>query len=228
MSSDATMSESLFSGENDRDLEAEVRSLLVQLASQVQNRSIENGRRTRIALLSIDRVTRTVTMTEGPEDLDSVFQEIWGKSGVSPASKESIEALSRVKVTEEDADCVICLEEFEVGGEATEMPCKHRFHSACIEKWLGIHGSCPICRFVMPVEEVGDKNNNGGDGEPVATLVVYIRNIRNISRRRGRDSMDEDSNSGPDSGDSNQDSQEENDDVAVAVDNSSEIEDMEA
>ena len=38
-----------------------------------------------------------------------------------PATKASIEAMLRVVVTEEGTDCSICLEDYEVGGEAREM-----------------------------------------------------------------------------------------------------------
>ena len=31
------------------------------------------------------------------------------------------------------------------------MPCKHRFHSACIKNWLQIRRLCPLCRFIMPL-----------------------------------------------------------------------------
>ena len=70
-----------------------------------------------------------------------------------PVTKASIEAMPRIVVTEEDIDCSICLEDNEDGGEAREMPCMYKFHSGCIEKWFGIHGSFPICRFLIPVEE---------------------------------------------------------------------------
>ncbi|KAI5341200.1 PREDICTED: E3 [Prunus dulcis] len=66
------------------------------------------------------------------------------------ASKASIDAMPRVTVTSQGAECSICLEGLEVGAEAREMPCKHRFHSLCIELWLGRRGSCPLCRFSMP------------------------------------------------------------------------------
>ena len=33
------------------------------------------------------------------------------------------------------------------------IACKHKFHSSCIESWLKVKGSCPICQFGMPVVE---------------------------------------------------------------------------
>ncbi|KAE8704978.1 putative Ribosomal protein L34e superfamily protein [Hibiscus syriacus] len=84
------------------------------------------------------------------------------KLGPAPASKASIEAMPRIKVKESGGDCSICLEEFEVDEEAREMPCKHVFHSGCIEKWLQIHGSCPVCRFLMPAKTVETEEGDGG------------------------------------------------------------------
>ncbi|CAK7348568.1 unnamed protein product [Dovyalis caffra] len=69
-----------------------------------------------------------------------------------PASKEAIDAMPRITVEEAGNDCAICLNEIGIGSELREMPCKHSFHSGCIEHWLGIHGSCPVCRFLMPVD----------------------------------------------------------------------------
>ncbi|KAL3631171.1 E3 ubiquitin-protein ligase mpsr1 [Castilleja foliolosa] len=44
------------------------------------------------------------------------------------------------------------------------MPCHHRFCGGCIEKWLRAHGSCPVCRYEMPVEE-DEKAGNEEGGE---------------------------------------------------------------
>ncbi|XP_072972697.1 E3 ubiquitin-protein ligase MPSR1-like [Typha angustifolia] len=90
-----------------------------------------------------------------------------GTGGLPPASKASIEALKVVDIGEgEEAECAICLEGFgHECGVVKEMPCKHRFHGNCIEKWLGLHGSCPICRYEMPVEEGEGKKEVEGEGE---------------------------------------------------------------
>ncbi|XP_052200111.1 E3 ubiquitin-protein ligase SIRP1-like [Diospyros lotus] len=99
--------------------------------------------------------------------------------GTPPAQKEAVEAMPTVKV-EENLQCSVCLDDFEIGSEAKEMPCKHKFHCGCIIPWLEIHSSCPVCRHQLPADEskldsdgfrnnsnggsndTGESNNNGG------------------------------------------------------------------
>ncbi|KAF9198994.1 E3 ubiquitin-protein ligase rnf13 [Haplosporangium sp. Z 27] len=43
--------------------------------------------------------------------------------------------------------CAICLEEYEVGEQLRELPCKHIFHTQCIDPWFkDIHSICPVCK----------------------------------------------------------------------------------
>jgi len=72
--------------------------------------------------------------------------------GTPPAQKEAIEALPTVTV-KEPLQCSVCLDDFEIGAEAREMPCKHKFHSGCILPWLELHSSCPVCRHQLPADE---------------------------------------------------------------------------
>ncbi|KAF6146429.1 hypothetical protein GIB67_037729 [Kingdonia uniflora] len=78
--------------------------------------------------------------------------------GTPPAHKDSVEAMPTVKV-HESLQCSVCLEDFEIGGEAKEMPCNHKFHNVCILSWLDLHSSCPVCRFQMPVEDESSSGN---------------------------------------------------------------------
>ncbi|GAB2271663.1 hypothetical protein Dimus_006493 [Dionaea muscipula] len=47
----------------------------------------------------------------------------------------------------EDAECCVCLSSYDDGTVLRELPCRHHFHSACIDKWLYINASCPLCKF---------------------------------------------------------------------------------
>uniref|UniRef100_A0A2C9UMP3 RING-type E3 ubiquitin transferase n=1 Tax=Manihot esculenta TaxID=3983 RepID=A0A2C9UMP3_MANES len=108
-------------------------------------------------IILINPFTQGMVMIEGAGDLGSLLRELATKNGQPPASKAFIEALPSVEISEigdHDCECVICLKEWELGGLAKEMLCNHRFHAHCIKKWLGIHGSCPVCRYKMPVDEV--------------------------------------------------------------------------
>ncbi|CAN6303045.1 unnamed protein product [Urochloa humidicola] len=75
------------------------------------------------------------------------------RSGTPPAKKEAVDALPTVNI-KEVLGCSVCLEDFEMGAEAKQMPCQHKFHSHCILPWLELHSSCPICRFQLPTEEM--------------------------------------------------------------------------
>ncbi|KAL4197864.1 hypothetical protein AMTRI_Chr04g190420 [Amborella trichopoda] len=87
-----------------------------------------------------------------------------GKYGSPPASKASVEGMTTRGISESGLVCSICLEDFEVGVEAKEMPCLHKYHSECILPWLKLHSTCPVCRFQMPAEE-RDKGTSGVEGE---------------------------------------------------------------
>uniref|UniRef100_A0A0D3CKL6 RING-type E3 ubiquitin transferase n=2 Tax=Brassica oleracea var. oleracea TaxID=109376 RepID=A0A0D3CKL6_BRAOL len=70
--------------------------------------------------------------------------------GTPPATKEAVESLETVMVEEGLVQCTVCLDDFEIGVEAKEMPCKHKFHSECLLPWLELHSSCPVCRYLLP------------------------------------------------------------------------------
>ena len=80
--------------------------------------------------------------------------------GTPPAQKEAIEALPTVTI-KDNLQCSVCLDDFEMGAEAKQMPCKHKFHSGCILPWLELHSSCPVCRFQLPADETKRDSDDG-------------------------------------------------------------------
>ncbi|RCV45006.1 hypothetical protein SEVIR_9G423300v4 [Setaria viridis] len=82
------------------------------------------------------------------------------RQGTPPARKEAVAALPMVRAREAFT-CPVCLDEVAAGGEAREMPCKHRFHDPCIVPWLEMHSSCPVCRHQLPAEEPAEPAGGG-------------------------------------------------------------------
>jgi len=71
------------------------------------------------------------------------------------ASQAAIKGLTTRKFVASEGDiesegaqrCVICLRDYEVDDEIKTLPCKHEFHSECVDPWLGEHNrTCPTCR----------------------------------------------------------------------------------
>lgn len=44
------------------------------------------------------------------------------------------------------AECCVCCEPFGPDLAIKRTPCQHVFHEACLEKWLKVTVSCPVCR----------------------------------------------------------------------------------
>ena len=61
------------------------------------------------------------------------------------ASKEFIETLPHVTASEESC-CCICMDKIQFQENITILPCTHKYHSPCVDGWLLIKPSCPICK----------------------------------------------------------------------------------
>ncbi|KAF9179743.1 hypothetical protein BGZ50_006707 [Haplosporangium sp. Z 11] len=64
----------------------------------------------------------------------------------SPIGARIVDAAKKQRKRRYDP-CAICLEEYEVGDKLRELPCKHFFHSHCIDPWFkDVHSVCPVCK----------------------------------------------------------------------------------
>nr|XP_043613646.1 E3 ubiquitin-protein ligase SIRP1-like [Erigeron canadensis] len=96
--------------------------------------------------------------------------------GTPPAQKQAVEAMLTVIIEEDSVQCAVCLEDVEVGNEAKEMPCKHRFHGYCILPWLELHSSCPVCRYQLPPS---DDSKHEPERESSLSLTVNSSSLTN-------------------------------------------------
>ncbi|XP_062156868.1 RING-H2 finger protein ATL66 [Alnus glutinosa] len=66
----------------------------------------------------------------------------------------------------EQAECCICLGVFEDGDKVKVLPlCRHCYHPECVDRWLSVHSSCPLCRGSLRI-------NNTPVGSAIPHIVV--------------------------------------------------------
>ncbi|KAJ2727024.1 hypothetical protein GGI07_000141 [Coemansia sp. Benny D115] len=90
----------------------------------------------------------------GQNSLDDIITRIMeqntGTNAPPPASEDQILKLPKRLITEDEVarhiECGICMEEYKVAEEVLELPCAHFYHRECIDHWLKMNGTCPICR----------------------------------------------------------------------------------
>lgn len=101
------------------------------------------------------------------------------RQGPPPVPERGINAIPTVKIEsknlKENSHCPVCQEEFEIGGEARELPCKHIYHSDCIVPWLRLHNSCPICRQEVPVASGDECSEDEGGGGRLRRCLRWSR-----------------------------------------------------
>ncbi|KAG7397916.1 Kinesin- protein 12 [Phytophthora boehmeriae] len=94
--------------------------------------------------------------------INQLMQNDPNRHGAPPASKEVVEKLPKVKITQSEVDnsaeCPVCKDSFVVDDEVHRLPCDHSFHPDCILPWLKQHNSCPLCRFELPTDDLDYEN----------------------------------------------------------------------
>ncbi|EDR30211.1 hypothetical protein, conserved [Entamoeba dispar SAW760] len=52
-------------------------------------------------------------------------------------------------------ECPICMEPFHENESMKLLPCKHYFHSSCIDEWIRCHSFCPLCKVPFHLNTFG-------------------------------------------------------------------------
>ena len=50
------------------------------------------------------------------------------------------------ELSENETECIICMEEFKKDDDGIYLPCQHLFHKDCLYEWFKIKDFCPICK----------------------------------------------------------------------------------
>jgi len=130
------------------------------------------------SILSIINSLLGASSENEESDMESILQYLLAndpnKYGNPPTSKNAIEQLERIEVSDEDLlllkrnnsiDCSVCKDDFVLKTALIKLPCNHYFHEDCLNPWLLQRNSCPTCRFELPTDDLdyeakkNDRNN---------------------------------------------------------------------
>lgn len=86
------------------------------------------------------------------------------------------------KVTNFDSTCSICLAEYTNGEVLSRLPCGHVYHTGCVNQWLQLHVSCPLCK-----QNIQQLLGVPSDLRRESVSVAQNNSVINISNTNGRD-----------------------------------------
>ena len=102
----------------------------------------------------------------GPDGMQNILDRLLSEAGQDQApaglDEQTINRISTYELSTRQvnrlkddncADCAICMAEFQTGSLVKKLPpCGHVFHCDCIDSWLRVRKTCPICRAEVHVE----------------------------------------------------------------------------
>ncbi|KAA3486029.1 E3 ubiquitin-protein ligase isoform X1 [Gossypium australe] len=104
-----------------------------------------------------------------------------GKDVNSGASEGGVVAAGTEKeriISGEDAVCCICLAKYTNNEELRELPCSHFMHKECVDKWLKINASCPLCK-----NDIGENVLDAISGTSTASILSSLSGAHDNQRR---------------------------------------------
>lgn len=121
---------------------------------QSENTGVSRGQHLRLprSRLHLALMQRDFTA----DDYEMLQQLDEGVTNISQgASEGELRRLPIHRVTQSDQavstavskSCSICLADFQINDAVKSLPCLHRFHEKCIDKWLRDKAICPVCKF---------------------------------------------------------------------------------
>ncbi|KAJ3286640.1 hypothetical protein HDU79_006315 [Rhizoclosmatium sp. JEL0117] len=109
----------------------------------------------------------------GQAGMDDIITQLMDQANQSNGpphlTDAQIAALPRATVKPKDLgdhpECPVCQDDFaEDGEEVVKLECVHHFHPACIESWLKLNATCPVCRKSVAVGNTSGTENTTSSG----------------------------------------------------------------
>ncbi|ESW29874.1 hypothetical protein PHAVU_002G105800 [Phaseolus vulgaris] len=104
----------------------------------------------------VSLVTNLIGLAEGQRNNDAPLPSymILLQSNKQQPSESAAAAAAAASNFNEDCWCCVCLSRLKARDEIRVLPCSHKFHKICVNRWLkGHHKTCPLCRFSLGAED---------------------------------------------------------------------------
>lgn len=109
----------------------------------------------------VSLVFNLIGIAEGPSNMDAPLPYLLSNTIVpqkmikQQSSESATSASSNLMENGEGVGwCCVCLSRLKDKDEIRVLPCLHKFHKICVNRWLkGHHKTCPLCRFSIGAHE---------------------------------------------------------------------------
>ena len=126
------------------------KSLLVSLLNE--NESIKEKIEEEIALRAVEQqIIDEICPNPDKMSYEQLLELEEGLGNVNKGlTKDKInkipEKLFRKALFDDNSQCIICMEGFNENELVKQLPCRHIFHTDCINHWLCQQKNCPFCK----------------------------------------------------------------------------------
>ena len=144
-----------------------------------------------IIKLLLDPLKNEYRMESKSKQAKKIQKLVRGYLNKKKKSAKKMQALVRGHLTRKKNICGICLENKDKNGKLVKKTkCGHLFHQSCLNRWLSINNTCPICRVDLTESQStrnSRRNNNTNNSRSQAmNRMIHQGAIINHNRRVAR------------------------------------------
>eukprot|EP00440_Ansanella_granifera_P011419 gb/GFBE01012389.1/.p1 GENE.gb/GFBE01012389.1/~~gb/GFBE01012389.1/.p1 ORF type:complete len:305 (+),score=51.00 gb/GFBE01012389.1/:1-915(+) len=126
-------------GEDADSSQAQVQALTRSLVQVLSDR--ENAQRNLAGMQALAELLTTLLPNAGVEQ-----EVVESRTGTMTFNEANMPRSDTGPQDDSERQCMVCLERFQDGENLRILPCLHRYHLGCVDRWLKENRHCPVCK----------------------------------------------------------------------------------